>query len=90
LLGATTDIRIENVINLESLSSEFQFIKLRRQVVEIDSRYLHLEVARLKSAIEDLQMRPAGQDQELCQLAEARVRQLEDLWGVIDEVAKEQ
>jgi hypothetical protein len=30
--GATAEIGMENVIDLESLSSEFQFVELRRQV----------------------------------------------------------
>jgi cell division protein FtsB len=95
--GATTEIGMENAINLESLSREFQCVELGRHVGEFALQHAHVEVVRLKSAMWDLQKQLAWQNQELCQLAEANGRarverdsQLEDLRGAIDEVAKGQ
>jgi hypothetical protein len=69
--GVTTQIGIENALDLESLSWEFQFLELGRQVGEFLSQHPHVEVVRLKSAILDLQKQIAGQDRELCQLTGA-------------------
>jgi myosin heavy subunit len=95
--GATTEIGLENAIDLESLSTEFQFVELGRRAGEFVSQHPHFEVVRLKSAISDLQRQLAGQNREFCQLAEANGRaraerdsQLEGLWGAIDEVATKQ
>jgi hypothetical protein len=92
-----TEIGMENTIDLESLSTEFQFVELGRQVADFVSQHPHVEVVRLKSAILDLQRQLAGQNRELCQLTGANDRaradrdsQLEGLRGAIDEVAKKQ
>jgi hypothetical protein len=69
--GATTEIGMENATDYESLSTEFHFVKLGRQVREFISQHPHVEVVRLNSAIADMQRRMAGQNRELCQLAEA-------------------
>jgi hypothetical protein len=86
---------MENTIDLESLSSEFQFTELGRWVGEFVSQHPHVEIVRFKSEITALQRRLAGQDWELYHLAEANGRtkveqdaQLEGLRGAIDEVAK--
>jgi chromosome segregation ATPase len=83
-----------NALDLESLTKEFQFVELGRQVSEFVSQHPHVEVVRLKSEIADLRRRLAGQDRELCQLAEANAAeqnsQLEGQRGAIDEVAKKQ
>jgi oligoendopeptidase F len=86
-----------NVLDLESLTKELQFVELGRQVAEFLSQHPHVDVNRLKSAIADVQRRLAGQDRELCQLTEANGRamaeqnsQLEGLRGAIGEVAKKQ
>jgi cell division protein FtsB len=88
---------MENAIDLESLSREFQFVELGRQVADFVSQHPHTEVVRLKSAMLDLQRQIAGQNRELCQLAEANGRwraerdsQLACLREAIDEVAKKQ
>jgi hypothetical protein len=88
--GATTEIGMENAIDLESLSTEFQFVELGRQVGEFVLQHPHVEVVRLKSAILDLQKPLAGQNRERCQLAEATERaraerdsQLEGLRGAM-------
>jgi regulator of replication initiation timing len=93
----TAEIGMENAIDLESLSSEFQFVELGRRVEEFISQHHHVEVVRLKSAIVDLQRRLAGHDREFCQLVEANRRaraeqnaQLECLRRGIEEVAKKQ
>jgi hypothetical protein len=94
--GATPEIRMENAIDLESLSREFQFVGLGRQVDEFVSQHPHVEVVRLKSAIVDLQRQLVGHDREVGLLAEANDRaraeqdsQLEGLRGAIDEVTKQ-
>jgi hypothetical protein len=83
--------------DLESLSSEFQFVEFVRRVREFVSQHPHVEVVRFKSAILDLQRRLAGQNRDLCQFAEAnglakakQDAQLEGPRGVIDEIAKKQ
>jgi oligoendopeptidase F len=95
--GATTEIGMGNALDLESLTKEFQFVELGRQVAEFLSRYPHIDIIRLKSAIADLEEHLARQDQELCQLTKANGRaraeensQLEGLRRAIDEVAKKQ
>jgi chromosome segregation ATPase len=95
--GAKMQIGIENAIDVESLSREFQFVEVERQVRELVLQHPHVEVVRLKSAISDLQRQLAGQNRELCQLAEANGRsraerdsELERLRGAIDEVKKKQ
>jgi hypothetical protein len=45
--GATAEIGMENAIDLESLSSEFQFVELGRQVGEFVSQHRHVEIVRL-------------------------------------------
>jgi hypothetical protein len=50
-----TKIGMENVIDVESLSTEFRCIRLGRRIAEFVSRHPHVEVIRLKSAITDLQ-----------------------------------
>jgi hypothetical protein len=84
-----------NAIDLESLSQEFQFLELGRQIREFVSQHPHVEVFRLKSATSDLQRQLAGQNRELSQVAEANGRaraewdsQLEGLRGAIGEVAE--
>jgi hypothetical protein len=72
--GATTEIGMGNVLDLESLTKEFQFVELGRQVAEFLSQHPHIDVIRLKSAIADLRRRLAGQDRELSQLTEASGR----------------
>jgi capsule polysaccharide export protein KpsE/RkpR len=83
-----------NVLDLESLTKEFQFAELGRQVSEFLSQHPHVDVIRLKSAIADLERRLAGQDRELCQLTEANAAeqnsQIEGLRRAIDEVANQQ
>jgi predicted nucleic acid-binding Zn-ribbon protein len=93
--GAKTEIGMRNAIDLESLSAEFQFVELGRQVSEFVSQHPHIEVIRLQSAILDLQRRLAGHDRKLCELNEANGRamaeqasQLEGLRGAIGEVAE--
>jgi peptidoglycan hydrolase CwlO-like protein len=91
--GATTEIGIENALDIESLSSEFQFVELGRKVTEFISQHPHIEVIRLKSAITGLHRRLARQDRELCQLAETNGQQdsqVQDVRGVIGEVEKKQ
>jgi hypothetical protein len=60
--GARTEIGMENAIDLESLSREFQFVELGRQVGEFVSQHTHVEVAWLQSAMSDLQRQLAGQN----------------------------
>jgi hypothetical protein len=55
--GATTEIGIGNVLNLESLTKEFQFVELGRHVSEFLSQHPHVDVIRLKSAMSDVQRR---------------------------------
>jgi uncharacterized coiled-coil DUF342 family protein len=88
---------MENSIDLESLNTEFQFVGLGRQVRESVSPHPHIEVVRLQSAVSGLHRQLAGQNRELCQLAEANGRaradrdsQLEGLRTAIDKVAKTQ
>jgi chromosome segregation ATPase len=88
---------MENAIDLESLSSKFQFLELGRRIGEFVSQHPHVKVARLKSAILDLQRRLVGQNPDRSQFAEVNGRakaeqdmQLEGLRGAIDEVAKKQ
>jgi hypothetical protein len=95
--GATTEIGMGNALDLESLTKEFQFVKLGRQVAEFISQHPHIDVIRLKSAIADLRRRLAEQDRGLCLLTESNGRaraeqdsQLDGLPGAIDEVAKKQ
>jgi hypothetical protein len=95
--GVATQIGMENAMDLEPVSGEFQFVELRRQVGEFVSQHPHIEVLWLKSAMPDLQRQLAGQNRELCQLAEAnglaraeRDSQLGGLRGAIDQVAKKQ
>jgi hypothetical protein len=57
----TMDIRRENGIDLESPSSEFEFVELARQVGQFVSQHPHVDVVRLKSAMSDLQRQLAGQ-----------------------------
>jgi hypothetical protein len=94
---ATTEIGIGNALDPESLTKEFQFVELGRQVAEFLSQPPRVDVIWLKSAIADLEGHLAGQDRELCQLTEADGRaraeqdsQPEALRGATDEVAKEQ
>jgi chromosome segregation ATPase len=95
--GATTEIGMGNVLDLESLTKEFQFAELGRQVAEFLPQHPHVDVIRLKSAVADLERHLARQDRELCQLAEAngwataeQDSQLEGVRRAIDEVAKKQ
>jgi hypothetical protein len=69
--GATTEIGMGNALDLESLTKEFQFVELGRQVAEFILQHPHIDVIPLKSAIADLWRRLAGQDRELCLLTEA-------------------
>jgi hypothetical protein len=69
--GATTEIGMGNALDLESLTKEFDFVELGRQVAEFVSQHPHIDVIPLKSAIADLRRRLVGQDQEFCLLAEA-------------------
>jgi predicted nucleic acid-binding Zn-ribbon protein len=96
-IEGATEIVIRNALDLESLTKEFQFVKLGRQVAEFISHHPHIDVIRLKSAIADLQSRLAGQDRELCLLTQASGRaraeqdsQLEGVRRAIDEVARKQ
>jgi chromosome segregation ATPase len=91
------EIGMESAIDLESLSSEFQFTELGGRVGEFVSQHPHVEIVRFKSAITAMQRGLAGQDRELYHLAEARGQakaeqdaQLEGLRGAIDKVAKKQ
>jgi chromosome segregation ATPase len=84
---------MENAIDLEWLSTEFQFVKFGRRVGEFVWQHPHVEVVRLKSLILDLQKQLTGQNRELCQFTEANGRaerdlQLEGLREAIKEVAK--
>jgi hypothetical protein len=95
--GATTEIGTKNAINVESLSGEFQFLELGRQIREFISQRPHVEVAVLQSTTSDLQKQLAGQNREVCQFAEAdgwaraeRDSQLEGMRVAIGEVAKKQ
>jgi hypothetical protein len=63
-----------NALDLESLTKEFRFVELGRQVAELISQHPHVEVIRLRSAIAPLEAQLARQDRELCQLAEANER----------------
>jgi hypothetical protein len=94
---AMAEIVTKNAMDLESLSREFQFVGLGQQIGEFVSQHPHVEAVPIKSAISDLQNQPAGQNRELCQLAEAdgraraeRDSRLEGLRGAIEEVAKKQ
>jgi hypothetical protein len=94
---AATEIGMENAIDLESLSREFQFVELGWQGGDFVSQHPHVDALRLKSVISDPQRQPAGQNLEFCQLAEANGRsraerdsQLEGLPGAIDKVGKKQ
>jgi hypothetical protein len=49
--GVTTEIGMGNVLDLESLTKEFEFAELGRQVSEFLSQNPHIDVIRLKSAI---------------------------------------
>jgi hypothetical protein len=42
--GVTAEIRMENAIDLQSLSSEFQFVEFGRQVAEFTSQHPHVEI----------------------------------------------
>jgi hypothetical protein len=79
---------MEKAINLESLSSGFQFVELGQQVGEFLSRHCHVEVVRLKSVIAHLERR----DRELCPAAEANEQdsRLEGLPGAIGDFATKQ
>jgi hypothetical protein len=92
---AATEIGMGNALDLESLTKEFEFVELGRQVSEFLSQHRHIDVIRLQSAIADLEGQLAGQDRELCGLARANGRaragqdsQLEGLRGAIGEVEK--
>jgi hypothetical protein len=65
---------MENAIDLVSLSREFQYVEVARHVGEFLLQPPHVEVIRLQSAISDLQRQLAGQNREVCQLAEANGR----------------
>jgi hypothetical protein len=54
-LAAIEGVTMENPIDLQLLSSEFQFVELGRQVAEFISQHPHVEIIRLKSATADLQ-----------------------------------
>jgi hypothetical protein len=69
--GATTEIVMGNVLDVESLTKGFQFAELGRQVAEFISRHPHVDIIPLKSAIADLEGHLAGRDRELCLLTEA-------------------
>jgi hypothetical protein len=45
--GVVTEIEMENAIDLESLSSEFQFVELGQRVREFVSQHPQVEVAGL-------------------------------------------
>jgi hypothetical protein len=88
---------MENALDLESLSREFQFVDRGRQVAEFVSRHPQVEAIWPKSAIPDLQRQLVGHDRELRLLAEANGRaraeqdsQLEGVRGATDEVTKQQ
>jgi hypothetical protein len=72
--GATTEIGMGNALDLESLTNEFHFLELGRQVAEFLSPRPHIDAIRLKSAIADLRGWLAAQDRELCLVAEASGR----------------
>jgi hypothetical protein len=79
--GATTEIGMENAIDLESLSSEFQFAQLGRQVAGFISQHPHARVIPLKSAIAGLRRRLARQNRDLCRVAEANGRAMAEQDG---------
>jgi hypothetical protein len=88
---------MENATDLESLSRQFQFVEVGPRIGEFVSQHPHVEVVRPQSAISNLQRPLAGQNRELCRLAEANGRaraerdsQLGILRSAIDEVAKKQ
>jgi chromosome segregation ATPase len=85
--GARTEIAMGNVLDLDALTKEFQFVELGRQVAEFVSQQHHIDVIRLQSAIADLRRRLAE--------ANGRLRaepnsQLEALRGAIGEIEKKQ
>jgi hypothetical protein len=92
--GAKMEIGMGNLLDLESLTKEFQSVELGRQVAEFISQHPHIDVIRLKSAIANLRRRLVWQDREICPLARAnwaeQNSQLEALWGAIDDVAQKQ
>jgi hypothetical protein len=49
--GAATEIGMEDVIDLDSLSREFLFVKFGRWAGGFISQHYHVEVGRLESAI---------------------------------------
>jgi hypothetical protein len=58
--GVTTEIGMENALDPESLTKEFQFVELGRWVGEFVSQHPRIEAIRLGSALADLQRRLAG------------------------------
>jgi hypothetical protein len=69
--GATTEIAMGTVLDVESLTKKFQFVELGRQVAEFISQHPHVDVILLKSAIADLEGQLAARDWELCLLTKA-------------------
>jgi hypothetical protein len=53
-IEGATEVGMDDVINLDSLNREFQFVKFGRRVGESVSQHSHIEVGRLKSVITDL------------------------------------
>jgi hypothetical protein len=62
IAGSRTEIGMENAIDIESLSAEFQFVDLGSRVAEFVSQHRQVEVVRLKSAMLDLQRQLVGQN----------------------------
>jgi hypothetical protein len=68
---AMTEIGMEHASDFESLSTEFQFIGLGRQVAEFLSQHPHSEIIRLKPAVVDLQRQLLWRVREICESAKA-------------------
>jgi hypothetical protein len=92
--GAMTAIGLDNVIDLGSLSKEFEFVDLGRRVAEFVSQHPSVEVARLKWAIANLQKQVAEQNRQLCLLSvipeRSRSEQDSQVREAIDAVKREQ
>jgi hypothetical protein len=73
--GSTPKIEIGNVLDLESLSTEFQFGGLVHRVAEYVSQHPSVEVTRLKAAVVQLQGQVVAQDRAIAELTAAKADQ---------------
>jgi hypothetical protein len=93
--GAPTEVGMGNVLDLQSLTNEFEFAALGRQVGRFLSQHPHVGVTPINSASPDLERHLARQNREPCQPTEANGRaragqdsQLERPRGATDEVTE--